>query len=156
MGFDIGKATLAVFTGGASLVVDEAFFAGTRRAARAERRSSRVQAESNRVGAAQSENERRAAIRQQAREERIRRAQVLSAGEAVGVSGSSVEASTIGSGQTLGAAGQAFSSGASLSSGIQTSLLQQAADFTVEGNQALARQQMFRSAFDLSVKAIKV
>ena len=135
-------------------LADEAFFAGNRRAARAERRSSRAQAESNRVGAAQSENERRAAIRQQAREERIRRAQILSAGEAAGVSGSSVEASNIGSGQTLAAAGQAFSSGATLSANIQSNLLQGAADFRSQGAQAMARQQMFRTAFDLSAKAI--
>jgi hypothetical protein len=132
----------------------EAFFAGDRRAARAQRRAHRAEAESRRVGAAQSENERRAAIRQQAREERIRRAQILSAGEAAGVSGSSVEASNIGSGQTLAAAGQAFSSGATLSANIQSNLLQGAADFRSQGAQAMARQQMFRTAFDLSAKAI--
>lgn len=97
-------------------------------AAREQKRASRANREARRVSAAQQENERQAAIRQQIRQERVRRAQVLSAAEAVGVSGSSLEASTIGSGQTIAAAGQAFASGASLSNQLQSDFLQQAAN----------------------------
>jgi hypothetical protein len=132
----------------------EAFFAGDRRAARASRRAHRAEAESRRVSGAQQENERQAAIRKQVREERVRRAQVMSAAEASGVGGSSIEASTIGSGQTLAAAGQAFSSGATISANLQSDLLQGAADFRAEGQKAMARQKMFRTAFDIGVKAV--
>lgn len=135
-------------------LADEAFFAGGRRQARSERRASRAGAEARRVSGAQQENERQAAIRKQVREERVRRAQVMSAAEAAGVSGSSIEASTIGSGQTLAAAGQAFSSGATISANLQSDLLQGAADFRAEGQKAMARQKMFRTAFDIGVKAV--
>jgi len=123
-------------------------------ASREQKRARNAQEESRRVSSAQQENERQSAIRKQVREERVRRAQVMSAAEASGVGGSSIEASTIGSGQTLAAAGQAFASGATLSAGIQSNLLQGAADFRAQGAQAMAQQQMFRTAFDLSVKAI--
>jgi len=97
-------------------------------AAREQKRASRAQKRAQAVSSAQQENERQAAIRKQMREERVRRAQVMSAAEAAGVSGSSVEASTIGSGQTIAAAGQAFASGATLSANLQSGFLQQAAD----------------------------
>ena len=154
MGFSFEKALLTVATGGISLVADEVFFAGSRRAARSERRAGRATREARAVSGAQQENERQAAIRKQVREERVRRAQVMSAAEASGVGGSSIEASTIGSGQTLMAAGQAFASGATLSAGIQSNLLQGAADFRAQGAQATAQQQMFRTAFDIGAKAV--
>jgi len=97
-------------------------------ASREQKRARRAQSEARAVSGAQKENERQVAIREQVREERIRRAQVMSAAEAAGVSGSSVEASTIGSGQTIAAAGQAFASGATLSANLQSDFLQQAAD----------------------------
>ena len=150
---DLGKAGLAAISLGSINVADETFFAGGRRQARSEERAVGREKEARRVSAAQQENERQAAIRQQVRQERIRRAQVVSAAEAAGVSGSSVEASTIGSGQTLAAAGQAFASGATLSANTQTSLLQGAADFRAEGAGAMAQQQMFKSAFDLGLTA---
>lgn len=134
--------------------VDEAFLAPARRQGRAAKKEAGARREASKVSQAQQENERQAAIRQQLRQERIRRAQVISAAEAAGVGGSSVEASTIGSGQTIAAAGQAFASGATLSSNIQTSFLQQAADFNYEGQKAALRGQQFKSAFDLGVKAI--
>lgn len=136
-------------------LIDEAFFAGNRRQARFEKKAVKREKEAGRVSSAQQENERQAAIRQQVREERIRRAQVVSAAEASGVSGSSVEASTIGSGQTLAAAGAAFSTGASLSNNLQSGLLQEAEDFRGEGRQAMARQQTFKSAFDIGMMAAK-
>lgn len=107
-------------------------------AAREQKRAARREREARAVSSAQQENERQAAIRQQIRQERVRRAQILSAAEASGVRGSSVEASTIGSGQTIQAAGKAFATGASLSNNLQSDLLQQAADFRSE------------SAFDLA------
>ncbi len=149
---DIEKIGQAVLSPGTSLL-DETFFAPARRQGRAAEREAGARREASKVSQAQQENERQAAIRKQLRQERIRRAQVVSAAEAAGVSGSSVEASTIGSGQTIAAAGQAFASGATLASNIQTSLLQQAADFNSEGQKAALRGQQFKSAFDLGVKA---
>jgi len=150
---DLGKAGLAAISLGSINVADETFFAGGRRQARSEKRAVGREKEARRVSAAQQENERQAAIRQQVRQERIRRAQIVSAAEAAGVSGSSLEASTIGSGQTIAAAGQAFATGATLSANVQTSLLQEAADFRSEGAKAAATGQMFKSAFDLGLTA---
>lgn len=151
MGFSF-KDFLKVTTGVGQ--IDEVFFAGNRRMARAEKRAAGQEREARAVSGAQQENERQAAIRKQVREERVRRAQVMSAAEASGVGGSSIEASTIGSGQTLAAAGQAFSSGATISANLQSGLLQGAADFRAEGQKAMAQQQMFRTAFDIGVKAV--
>lgn len=150
---DVEKTAMAVLSPG-TYFVDEAFLAGTRRAQREGRRAARAEAEARRVSAAQQENERQAAVRKQLREERIRRAQVMSAAEAVGVEGSSLEQSTIASGQTLVASGQAFASGASLASQQQSMLLQQAADYKTEASEALARQQVFRSVFDVGAKVV--
>ena len=68
---DLEKVGLALMTGGTSYLVDETFFAGNRRAARAERRAVRREEEARRVSQAQQENERREAIRQQMRQERV-------------------------------------------------------------------------------------
>jgi len=111
-------------------------------AARQQRRSARAQAEAQRVSSAQQENERQAAIRQQIRQERIRRAQVVSAAEAAGVRGSSVETSTIGSGQTLQAAGSAFATGATEAASVQSGFLQQAADYQSSAQFDLAQGQL--------------
>ena len=111
-------------------------------AARQQRRSAKAQAEAQRVSSAQQENERQAAIRQQIRQERIRRAQVVSAAEAAGVRGSSVETSTIGSGQTLQAAGSAFATGATEAASVQSGFLQQAANFQSAAAFDLAQGQI--------------
>lgn len=153
---DVGKVALGIATGGTSYVADETFFAPGRRSARFQRRAARAEGEAREVSAAQQETERQAAIRKQVREERVRRAQVLSAAEASGVSGSSVEASTIGSGQTLAASGQAFATGATLTAGVQSDLLQQAADFKSEALQAEATGKVWKSAFDLGTTAFKM
>lgn len=158
---DLGKGILSVATGGGSLAADEAFVAPQRRGARETRRaqdkSFEAENKARETSLAQSENERRAAVKQQVRQERVRRAQVISAAESAGVTGSSVEASTIGAGQTITAMGQAFASGATLSNVTTTNLLQDAAKFRLEGAQAtqrhLVRGQAFKTAFDLGLKA---
>lgn len=122
-------------------------------AAREQKRASRANREARRVSAAQQENERQAAIRQQIRQERVRRAQVLSAAEAVGVSGSSLEASTIGSGQTIAAAGQAFASGASLSNQLQSDFLQQAANAESRAQFDIAQGQVGGAVANLGMSA---
>lgn len=110
-----------------------------RSASRQQRRASKKEAEAREVSAAQQEHERQVAIRQQLRQERIRRAQVIAAAESAGVAGSSVEAGTIGAGQTLVAQGTAFATGASEAADVQTSLLQRGAD--LRGSAALDRAQ---------------
>lgn len=125
-------------------------------ASREQRRAARAQAQARDVSAAQQENERQAAIRKQIREERIRRAQVLSAAEAVGVEGSSVEATTIGSGQTIAAAGRAFSTGASEANQLQTTLLQQSADATSRAQFDLAQGSFARSISDTALTAFSM
>jgi len=122
-------------------------------ASREQRRASRAEAEARRVSTAQQENERQAAIRKQIREERVRRAQVLSAAEAVGVSGSSVEASTIGSGQTITAAGQAFATGASLAAARQSDLLQIGANARSRAQFDLAQGQIGGAISNLGMAA---
>lgn len=123
-------------------------------ASREQRRATRAETEARKVSAAQQENERQAAIRKQIREERIRRAQVLSAAEAVGVSGSSVEASTIGSGQTITAAGQAFATGATLAAASQSDLLQTAANARSRAQLDMAQGQIGGAVADLGKFAI--
>lgn len=123
-------------------------------ASREQKRAFRAETEARKVSAAQQENERQAAIRKQIREERIRRAQVLSAAEAVGVSGSSVEASTIGSGQTITAAGQAFATGATLAAASQSDLLQTAAGAKSRAQLDLAQGQIGGAFADLGKFAI--
>lgn len=122
-------------------------------AAKEQKKAARAQREARRVSAAQQENERQAAIRQQIRQERIRRAQVISAAEAAGVSGASVETSTIGSGQTLAAAGRAFATGASEAAQTQTDLLQQAADFRSKAAFDVAQGQIGGAVAGLGVSA---
>lgn len=122
-------------------------------ASREQKRASRAQKQARAVSAAQQENERQAAIRKQMREERVRRAQVVSAAEAAGVSGSSVEASTIGSGQTIAAAGQAFASGATLSANLQSGFLQQAADAQSRAAFDQAQGQLGGAVAQLSMSA---
>lgn len=150
---DVGKTALAVATGGLSYVADEAFFAPARRTQRLQRDQARMAKESRKVDVAVKERERQLAIRQQQRQERIRRAQVISAAEAAGVSGASVEASTIGSGQTITAAGQAFATGASMANRQVSSLAQGMTDISTQISGVQARGQMFQSAFNLGVKA---
>lgn len=118
-------------------------------AAREQKRAARREREARAVSSAQQENERQAAIRQQIRQERVRRAQILSAAEASGVRGSSVEASTIGSGQTIQAAGQAFATGASLANNLQSNLLQQAADFRSASAFDLAQAEYGRAVSNI-------
>jgi hypothetical protein len=122
-------------------------------ASREQKRANRAQRRASEVSAAQQENERQGAIRKQMREERVRRAQVVSAAEAAGVSGSSVEASTIGSGQTIAAAGQAFASGATYSSNLQTGYLQEAADRNTAAQFDLVQGQIGGSVAQLGMSA---
>jgi len=122
-------------------------------AAREQRRASRAQAAAREVSAAQQENERQAAIRQQVRQERIRRAQVVSAAEAAGVRGSSVETSTIGSGQTLQAAGSAFATGVTKANALQSQFLQQGASAQARAQFDLAQGQIGGAVASLGVSA---
>jgi hypothetical protein len=122
-------------------------------ASRAQKRANRAQRRASEISSAQQENERQAAIRKQMREERVRRAQVMSAAEAAGVSGSSVGASTIGSGQTIAAAGQAFASGATYSSNLQTRYLQEAADLNTAAQFDLVQGQIGGSVAQLGMSA---
>ena len=149
---DLGKGALAIATGGLSYGADEAFIAPARRQGRLAKKQYREESKARDVSQAQQENERQAAIRQQVRQERIRRAQVISAAEASGVSGSSIEASTIGSGQTLAQSGQAFATGATLSNNLQSGFLQNAAEFNMKGQQAALRGEQFKSAFEIGAK----
>ena len=96
------------------------------------------------ISSAQQENERQSSIRKQVREERVRRAQVVSAAEASGVAGSSVETSTIGSGQTLVAQGTAFSEGATLTNRSLSFLSQETAD--LDASAAAIRASSGRTA----------
>jgi len=150
MGLEMIAASTAV-AGGPAYNIERGMAA-----AREQKRAARAQRRAAEVSAAQQENERQAAIRQQMRQERIRRAQVVSAAEAAGVSGSSVEASTISSGQTLAAAGRAFATGASEAAGVQSDFLQQAADFrskaafdVAQGQAGKAPHDLFMSAFSM-------
>lgn len=149
---DAEKVTHAILSP-VTYVVDEAFFAPARRQGRLARKQHKEEKKAAGVSQAQQENERQAAIRAQVRQERIRRAQVISAAEAAGVSGSSIEASTIGSGQTLAQAGQAFATGATLSANLQTGFLQNAAGYQLQGQEAALRGQQFQGAVDLGIKA---
>jgi hypothetical protein len=153
---DLGKIALGVATGGISYVADEAFIAPARRQARVAKKDSKIRRRAADIGSAGKERERQLAVRQQARQERIRRAQVLSAAEASGVSGSSVETSTIGSGQTIGAAGSAFATGATLANQQVSSLNQQSADLGIESQKIAARGQAFQSAVNLGMSAFSV
>lgn len=150
---DVEKVASAVFSP-VTYVADEAFFAPGRRQARIAEDQARVQREQRDVSRAMQERERQLAIRQQARQERIRRAQIVSAAEAAGVSGSSVEASTIGSGQTIGAAGQAFASGMNLGNEQISSLQQQFANLGAKSAEVAATGQMYRTGVDLGMKAL--
>ena len=122
-------------------------------ASREQKRANRAQRRASEVSSAQQENERQAAIRKQMREERVRRAQVMSAAEAAGVSGSSVAASTIGSGQTISAAGQAFASGATLANSIQGNFLQEAANRNSAAQLDMAQGQIGGAVAQLGMSA---
>lgn len=148
---DVEKVAQAVISPGTT-VIDEAFVAPSRRQARIAKDQAKVQRRIAATESAARERERQLAVRQQQRQERIRRAQVLSAAEAAGVSGSSVEASTIGAGQTIAASGQAFATGSTIANQQISSLSQQAVDLQVESQEVAARGQLFRSAFDLGTK----
>ena len=128
----MGLSALAI-TGIASLVVGVAGTAHqvdrSQAAGREQKRASRKAERAGEISTASKERERQLSVRQQARQERIRRAQVLSAAEASGVTGSSVETSTIGSGQTIGATGTAFATGSTIANAQISSLNQQAQDF---------------------------
>lgn len=128
-------ATAAI--GGTAYSVDRGMSAS-----RQQRRASEKQKEARAVSAAQQEYERQQAIRQQMRQERIRQARIVSAAEASGVSGSSLATSTIGSGQTIQQAGQAFATGASMANTQVSSLQQQAADYRSKAAFDLAQGQM--------------
>lgn len=150
---DLGKAGLAIVTGGLSYVADEVFLAPARRQQRVAKKDAKVRRRIADTQSAGKERERQLAVRQQARQERIRRAQVVSAAEASGVSGSSVETSTIGSGQTIAATGTAFATGSTLANQQISSLSQQSADLGLESQKIAARGQMFESAFNLATTA---
>ena len=151
---DLGKVALGIATGGLSYAADEAILAPVRRQARVAAKDSKIRRRIADTQSASQERERQLAVRQQARQERIRRAQVMSAAEASGVSGSSVETSTIGSGQTIGATGTAFATGSTLSNQQISSLSQQSADLGVESQKIAAQGQMFQTAFNLGTKAL--
>lgn len=135
MGIEVAIA-VGVLAAGTAHQIDS-----SKAAQRDQRRAADRQKEASRVSQAQQERERQLAIRQQQRQERIRRAQVISAAEAAGVSGSSVEASTIGSGQTIAASGQAFATGANMTNRRIGTLQQQAVDFqTAAGKDQVSAQ----------------
>jgi uncharacterized protein YfiM (DUF2279 family) len=151
MGISLGKA-LGAITSTAGLLsfgVDEAFFAPTRRAGRAAKDALAFDREQAEVAAGRAEAERQQSLRQDYRKERIRRAQITSQAEASGVTGASTPISTIGAGQTLGAAGAAFATGQNMSGAKMTQLGQKSADATARGNEALATGQMWQSAFNV-------
>jgi len=134
-------------------LVDEAFFAPTRRAGRAAKDALAFDREQAEVAAGRAEAERQQGLRQDYRKERIRRAQITSQAEASGVAGGSAPISTIGAGQTLGAAGSAFSTGQNLAGEKMAQLGQASVDATARGNKALATGQMWQSAFKLGTMA---
>lgn len=150
---DVEKVVHAVFSP-ATFVADEAFAAPGRRQARIAKDQATIQRRAQAVEGAAKERERQLAVREQARQERIRRAQVMSAAEASGVSGSSVEASTIGAGQTLGAAGQAFGAGMTISNQQISSLQQQFANLQSESLEVAAQGQMFQTGVQLGLSAL--
>ena len=119
--------------------------------------SQKKKAEVRKISSAQQENERQSSIRKQVREERVRRAQVVSAAEVAGVSGSSAETSTIGSGQTLVAQGTAFAEGFTLSNQRLTTLSQEVVDLdasiAADRARSTSRTQAFTSAVGLGVSA---
>tara|TARA_R110002012_G_scaffold213314_2_gene384427 strand:- start:607 stop:1089 length:483 start_codon:yes stop_codon:yes gene_type:complete len=125
-------------------------------ASRAQKRASERQIQASKVSGAQKERERQLAVRKQQREERIRRARVLSAAEVSGVSGSSVATSTIGSGQTIAAAGTAFATGANLANQQISSLSQQAANLQSQASYDLARGQIGSAVAGLGMAGISV
>jgi len=153
---DLGKVAIGIVAGPAALVADEAFLAPARRQARVAKKDAKVRRRIADTQSAGKERERQLAVRQQARQERIRRAQVISAAEASGVSGSSVETSTIGSGQTIGATGTAFAAGSTLANQQISSLSQQSADLGLESQKIAAKGQMFQTAFNLATTAATV
>ena len=153
---DVEKVVGGIATGGLSLVVDEAFLAPARRQARVAKKDSKIRRRIADTQSAGKERERQLAVRQQSRQERIRRAQVVSAAEASGVSGSSVETSTIGSGQTIAATGTAFATGSTIANQQISSLSQQSADLGLESQKIAAKGQMFQTAFNLATTAATV
>lgn len=114
----------------------------SREAGKQQRRAADLQEEANAQNQAQQAYERKQAIKQQLRQQRVRRAQVESAAQAAGVSGASIEATTIGVDQTLTAAGQAFASGQSITNQNISNLSQQAADARSSAAFDLAQGQM--------------
>jgi len=150
---DVGKIALGAVTGGLSFAVDEAFIAPARRQARVAKKDAKIRRRIADTQSAGKERERQLAVRQQARQERIRRAQVVSAAEASGVTGSSVETSTIGSGQTIGATGTAFATGSTIANQQISSLSQQSADLGVESKKIAAQGQLFQTGIQLGISA---
>lgn len=112
------------------------------KAAKQQRKAADLQKEANSQAAAQQKYERKEAIKQQMRQQRIKQAQVMSAAEASGVVGSSLESNVLGSGQTLSAAGTAFATGQSITAGNLTNLNQQAADARSSAAFDMAQGQM--------------
>lgn len=129
-----------------------------REAAKQQRRAADLQKEGVAQNAAQQAYERKQAIKQQMRQQRVRQAQVMSAAEASGVSGSSVEATTTGIDQTITAAGQAFATGKSITAGNVSALNQGAADAkssaAFDMAQAGMAQQVSNSAFQFASLAV--
>jgi len=156
MGSDVGKALGAAMTLGTSYVIDEAFLAPGRRMARAAEDEARAGKEARAVSAAQDQAERTLAIRQQARQDRVRRAQIIAAGEASGLEGSSAESGTMASNVQTSAANSAFATGASITASTLTSLNQQMADAQQRGNEAQAKGQLYKTVFDLGMQGAKM
>jgi len=123
MGLTVVATALAAVVSGA-YQAERAASAG-----RQQKRGAEEQKKANAQQAAQQEYERKQAVKQQLRKERVRQAQVMSAAEASGVSGSSLEATTIGSEQTIGAAGTAFATGATITAQEVSDRNQKAADY---------------------------
>ena len=126
-----------------------------KKAAKKERKAVRREEEAREIGAAREEHERQMSLRQQMRQERIRKAQIVAAAEAAGVSGSSAEISAIGTGQTLAAAGTAFATGQTEAAEEQSLLLQQGANFRGKAAADRARAGYGSTAFNLGVSAFQ-
>ena len=156
MGSDVGKALGAALTLGTSYVIDEAILAPGRRMARAAEDEARAGKEARAVSAAQDQAERTLAIRQKARQDRVRRAQIIAAGEASGLEGSSAESGTMASNVQTSAANSAFATGASITASTLTDLNQQMADARQRSNEAQAKGQLYKTVFDLGMQGAQM
>lgn len=144
----VAVAGLALATGGAALS-----YAGQRRQAANERRAEREQEKAQAEASAQRASEAAAERRQQIREQRIKRGQILQAAENTGTEGGSGEAGALGSistqlGTNLGTNQAGYQRGQRISM-----FNQNAANFMGDARSAASRGQMFSSLGQLGQQA---